>query len=85
MGGLLAARVLAEFFDGITVVERDVLPGGGKSRRGVPQGRHVHGMQAGGLPLMEELFPAFGPSWPRTVSARSTTSAGSASGSGVGC
>ena len=57
MGGLLAARVLAEFFDGITVVERDVLPGGGKSRRGVPQGRHVHGMQAGGLPLMEELFP----------------------------
>jgi phytoene dehydrogenase-like protein len=50
MGGLLAARVLAEFFDGINVVERDVLPGGGKSRRGVPQGRHVHGMQAGGLP-----------------------------------
>jgi phytoene dehydrogenase-like protein len=26
MGGLLAARVLADFFETVTVVERDVLP-----------------------------------------------------------
>ena len=26
MGGLLAARVLAEFFETVTVVERDMLP-----------------------------------------------------------
>ena len=26
MGGLLAARVLADFYDTVTVVERDILP-----------------------------------------------------------
>ena len=26
MGGLLAARVLADFYDRVTVVERDMLP-----------------------------------------------------------
>ncbi|MBA2953724.1 FAD-dependent monooxygenase [Nocardioides sp. CGMCC 1.13656] len=57
IGGLVAARVLADTFDEVTIVERDVMPGGGHGRRGVPQGRHVHGMQAGGLPLLEELFP----------------------------
>jgi len=42
MGGLLAARVLADFYDAVTVVERDVLPETAANRRGVPQGRHVH-------------------------------------------
>ena len=60
MGGLVAARVLAEYFEHVTVVERDVLPGGGRGRRGVPQGRHLHGMQSGGLPLLEQLFPGMG-------------------------
>ncbi len=56
-GGLVAARVLADHFEEVTVVERDVFPPEGHGRRGVPQGRHVHGMQAGGLPLLESLFP----------------------------
>ena len=38
MGGLLAARVLADFYDRVTVVERDSLPTGPVNRRGVPQG-----------------------------------------------
>jgi hypothetical protein len=42
MGGLLAARVLADFYETVTVVERDVLPENAANRRGVPQGRHVH-------------------------------------------
>lgn len=57
IGGLVAARVLADSFDEVTVVERDVVPGGGRGRRGVPQGRHVHGLQAGGLSLLDGLFP----------------------------
>jgi phytoene dehydrogenase-like protein len=36
MGGLLAARVLADFYDRVTVVERDTLPTDPVNRRGVP-------------------------------------------------
>lgn len=57
MGGLLAARSLAEFYDTVTVVERDVLPTGAENRRGVPQGRHVHALLASGAAAMDELFP----------------------------
>ena len=39
MSGLLAARVLADFYRSVTVVERDVLPTETAQRRGVPQGR----------------------------------------------
>jgi hypothetical protein len=34
VGGLLAARVLADFYRTVTVVERDVLPEGPVNRRG---------------------------------------------------
>ncbi|MCG7610537.1 MULTISPECIES: FAD-dependent oxidoreductase [Mycobacterium] len=57
MGGLLAARALADFFDTVTLVERDNLPDGPAQRRGVPQGRHAHGLLSGGLEAMAELFP----------------------------
>jgi len=57
MGGLLAARVLADFFDTVMVVERDDLPEHPAVRRGVPQGRHVHVLLARGAQILEELFP----------------------------
>ncbi len=57
MGGLLAARVLADFFDTVTVVERDELPDHPAVRRGVPQGRHVHVLLARGAQIFDELFP----------------------------
>jgi 2-polyprenyl-6-methoxyphenol hydroxylase-like FAD-dependent oxidoreductase len=57
MGGLLAARVLADFFETVTVVERDVLPDEPANRRGVPQGRHVHALLASGAQTLGELFP----------------------------
>ena len=59
MGGLLAARVLADFFKTVTVVERDVLPDGPATRQGVPQGRHVHVLLARGAQILDELFPGF--------------------------
>lgn len=55
--GLLAARVLSDRFDRVTVVERDVLPGGASLRKGVPQARHAHGLLAGGYRLLGEYFP----------------------------
>ena len=57
MGGLLAARVLADFFDEVTVVERDRFPEPGQHRRGVPQGRHTHGLLAAGADVLEDLLP----------------------------
>jgi 2-polyprenyl-6-methoxyphenol hydroxylase-like FAD-dependent oxidoreductase/ketosteroid isomerase-like protein len=59
MGGLLAARVLAEFYERVTLVERDTLPTGPENRRGVPQGRLIHAIQARGVAVLEELFPGF--------------------------
>lgn len=57
MAGLFAARVLAEFYPTVTLVERDRLPPGATQRRGAPQGRHFHVLSLGGARLLEELFP----------------------------
>jgi 2-polyprenyl-6-methoxyphenol hydroxylase-like FAD-dependent oxidoreductase len=57
MAGLLAARTLSDFFETVTVVERDVLPDDAANRRGVPQGRHLHALLARGSQVLEELFP----------------------------
>ena len=40
MAGLLAARVLSDSFDCVTIIERDALPAGAAYRSGVPQARH---------------------------------------------
>ena len=57
IGGLMAARVLSEGYAAVTVVERDVLGTDAAPRRGVPQGRHVHGLLSRGREVLEELFP----------------------------
>ena len=59
MAGLIAARVLSERFERVVVIERDVLPPVGEHRRGVPQGRHLHGLHPRGLEILDELFPRF--------------------------
>jgi flavin-dependent dehydrogenase len=57
MAGLLAARVLADAYGEVVVVDRDTLTGVGDARRGVPQGRHAHALLARGAQILEELFP----------------------------
>lgn len=59
MAGLLAARVLADFFARVTVVERDRLPDGPLGRKGLPQARHIHILLARGRDILEHLFPGF--------------------------
>jgi 2-polyprenyl-6-methoxyphenol hydroxylase-like FAD-dependent oxidoreductase len=59
IAGLLAARVLAESFTEVVVVDRDELLGVTSPRRGVPQGRHVHGLLARGHQILDELFDGF--------------------------
>lgn len=57
MAGLLAARVLSERYDQVTIVDRDDLTRTRGDRRGVPQGRHAHVLQGRGQQVLEELFP----------------------------
>jgi 2-polyprenyl-6-methoxyphenol hydroxylase-like FAD-dependent oxidoreductase len=59
MAGLTAARVLADRFRLVTVLEQDRLPEGCESRKGVPQGRHAHALLARGREGLEALFPGF--------------------------
>ncbi|OHV06564.1 FAD-dependent oxidoreductase [Mycobacterium talmoniae] len=59
MAGLVAARVLADFYERVTVVERDALPTAPVNRRGVPQGRLIHALSARGSEILDELFPGF--------------------------
>jgi 2-polyprenyl-6-methoxyphenol hydroxylase-like FAD-dependent oxidoreductase len=57
VAGLLAARVLADHFEKVTVLEKDVCPMDVFPRSGVPQGRHTHILLPAGAQVLERLFP----------------------------
>ncbi|MDQ3809255.1 MAG: FAD-binding monooxygenase, partial [Chloroflexota bacterium] len=57
MGGLLAARVLSDYYSEVVVVERDAIPPAGGPRKGVPQARHTHSLLPRGREVLETLFP----------------------------
>ena len=57
MAGLVAARVLSDRYEAVTVLDRDALPEGGTSRRGVPQSAQPHVLLASGLYELDRLFP----------------------------
>ncbi|MFF4521210.1 NAD(P)/FAD-dependent oxidoreductase [Streptomyces bluensis] len=59
VAGLLAAHVLAEHADRVTVVERDRYPEGAGPRPGVPQSRHPHVLIEGGQRALDALLPGF--------------------------
>jgi 2-polyprenyl-6-methoxyphenol hydroxylase-like FAD-dependent oxidoreductase len=57
MAGLWTARILAEHFAKVTIVERDRFPDEPTPRKGVPQARHVHILLVGGMRVLHQLFP----------------------------
>jgi 2-polyprenyl-6-methoxyphenol hydroxylase-like FAD-dependent oxidoreductase len=57
VAGLLAAAALSETCPRVTVFERDTLPEEPGPRRGVPQSRQLHALQARGVQALEELLP----------------------------
>ena len=57
LAGLLAARVLSDHFEHVTLIERDVYPDAPETRKGTPQANHVHGLLLRGRQVLEELFP----------------------------
>jgi 2-polyprenyl-6-methoxyphenol hydroxylase-like FAD-dependent oxidoreductase len=59
VAGLPAARVLSDYFDRVTIVERDPLPEQADHRRGVPQSPHLHGLLYGGRVTLDEIYGDF--------------------------
>src|ERR1700730_14013814 len=59
IGGLSMAGALAKYFDRVEILERDRLTACAASRSGTPQDRHPHGLLAGGLRALGEIFPGF--------------------------
>ncbi len=58
LAGLLTATALAAHCREVLVVDRDPLDGDLETpRKGVPQGKHAHGLLVGGLAAMETLLP----------------------------
>lgn len=60
IAGLLSARVLADSFESVTVVDTDKLPAEPQVRKGVPQSTQPHILFARGYRILEELFPGVG-------------------------
>jgi 2-polyprenyl-6-methoxyphenol hydroxylase-like FAD-dependent oxidoreductase len=59
IGGMVAAKALANHFGRVTVLDRDTLPSQAEPRIGTPQSRHTHALIAGGLKALTTLFPGF--------------------------
>jgi 2-polyprenyl-6-methoxyphenol hydroxylase-like FAD-dependent oxidoreductase len=57
IGGLLAAAALSGSCPRVTLFERDDLPAEPAPRRGVPQSRQLHALQARGVQALDELLP----------------------------
>lgn len=57
ISGLLAARVLTDHFDRVTIIEKDKLANGGEPRKTAPQGAHAHALLSRGRMIVEALFP----------------------------
>ena len=57
IAGLVAARALSDHAETVSIIDRDVPPDSAIPRKGVPQGRHVHGVLAGGLDAFKSFFP----------------------------
>ncbi len=57
LAGLLAARVLSDHFEHVTLIERDLYTETTQTRRGIPQANHVHGLLLRGRQVLEDFFP----------------------------
>jgi 2-polyprenyl-6-methoxyphenol hydroxylase-like FAD-dependent oxidoreductase len=59
LAGLMTARVLAGYFDAVTVLERDHIAPQPALHQSIPQGNHLHGLLLGGQRVMSSLYPGF--------------------------
>lgn len=57
LAGLLAAAVLVDYFDAVTIIDRDIFPVTPDHRKGVPQSYHAHGLLPTGRSIIDQLLP----------------------------
>ena len=57
IGGLLAARVLTDYYEQVTICDRDAFATANQARQGVPQGQQGHALLTKGQEIIEEFFP----------------------------
>jgi 2-polyprenyl-6-methoxyphenol hydroxylase-like FAD-dependent oxidoreductase len=57
IAGLLAARVLSDHFEKVTILERDEMSEAPQPRKGVPQGNHLHALLVRGRMIADALLP----------------------------
>ena len=57
--GLMTARVLADHFDKVTILERDQIDDHPAVHKSTPQGNHLHALLLGGQQVMASLYPDF--------------------------
>lgn len=60
MAGLLAARICADHFKEVVILEKDELPIGPQHRKGIPQDQQLHLLLAKGNQIINRLFPGIG-------------------------
>ena len=59
IAGLIAARVLSDYFEQVLVIERDEIADQPVIHKSIPQGNHLHALLHGGLQVLSLLYPAF--------------------------
>lgn len=57
IAGLLAARVLSNYFERVLILERDRFSANPEPRQGIPQSYHPHVLLIQGQQILEQLFP----------------------------
>ncbi|HEX2909544.1 MAG TPA: FAD-dependent monooxygenase [Chloroflexia bacterium] len=57
IAGMLTARILMQYFERVTIIERDQLPATPQFRAGTPQARHPHILLKQGELIIEKFFP----------------------------
>ncbi|MBV8362703.1 MAG: hypothetical protein JO189_32945 [Deltaproteobacteria bacterium] len=59
LAGLMTARVLADYFESVTILERDHIESRPAPHKSIPQGNHLHGLLLAGQRVMASLYPDF--------------------------
>jgi len=59
IAGLMSARVLADYFERVTILERDHIGPQPSVHKSTPQGNHLHTVLIGGLQVLSGLYPGF--------------------------
>jgi 2-polyprenyl-6-methoxyphenol hydroxylase-like FAD-dependent oxidoreductase len=59
IAGLVTARVLSDYFEHVTLLERDHIEPRPQVHKSTPQGNHLHAVLLGGLQVLSRLYPNF--------------------------